>query len=361
MPSRADSPKFHHALLEIQARAEAVDQAGKWPTANLRALHDAGALAWSVPKKFGGLGMAPQTLHRYYERLAAACLTTALIVTQRDGAIEFLAAADDNPHAQKLLAAVALNQRMVSVGISQVTTSGRYGATAVVARSAKGGFLIDGTIPWATSAHGATELVAAADAGEGKKLVFILPCKAQGVRIGAAHQMAVLNASDTAAVELKGVFIEAANVLSGPSADALKIRARRRRFTLNTCVLPLGVARGALELAQTLIPNHSPVCRAAIKKLQAEHRDLAASVYRLGMGSGLIATDPLAAGLRASANHLSMRCALAALELAKGRGLQANHPAQRRVRESMFFFVWSSGNAVIEQTLAGLSAEPPLC
>ncbi len=352
---------FESALKKIESFASSVDHEGHWPAASIKALQRCGALAWAVPKAFGGGGVPPLQIHRRYEQIAATCLTTALILTQRDAAVEFLAAADANFSAQQLLRDVAAHRRMVSVGISQVTTSTRHGRSALTAKPTADGFRLDGFIPWATSVHHCTDLVAAADAGDGNKLVFILPMALPGVAAQPAKPMAVLNGSDTASVKLSAVRIHRDLVLAGPTVDALKIRSRRRRFTLNTCVLPLGVAAGALTDARRELESRSRVCRATVSKLQKEWKHISAQVYRHGMGTAIVASDPMAVELRASCNHLAMRCALAALELAKGRGLQADHAAQRRVREAMFFFVWSSPNAVIEQTLAGLAAEPPIC
>lgn len=352
---------FESELKTIESLAATVDEHGLWPAGSLKALQRCGALAWSVPKAFGGSGMAPLQIHRRYQQLAAACLTTALILTQRDAAVEFLVAAGANPAAKRLLRQAAFHRRMLSIGISQVTTSTRHGRAALVAEPTAGGFRMDGYIPWATSAHHCTNLVAAADAGDGNKIVFILPMDHPGVEVQAAKSMAVLNGSDTASVRLTAVPIHSDLILAGPTPDALKIRARRRRFTLNTCVLPLGVAAGALADARSELVSRSRVCRNTVTKLQKEWRQLATRVYRHGMGTAVVASDPMAVELRAACNHLAMRCALATLELAKGRGLQADHAAQRRVREAMFFFVWSSPNSVIEQTLAGLAVEPPIC
>jgi butyryl-CoA dehydrogenase len=352
---------FESALEKIRHHAASVDAKGLWPAVSMAALLKCGALAWSVPRTYGGIGMPPLQIHRHYGQIASACLTTALILTQRDAAVEFLAAADANHRAQNLLRKLATHRCMVSIGISQVTTSTRHGRSALVAVPTTDGFRLDGVIPWATSVHHCTHLVAAADAGNGNKLVFILPLNLSGVIVHLARPMAVLNGSDTASVQLAAVSIARELVLAGPAPDALKIRARRRRFTLNTCVLPLGVAAGALADARVELKSRSRICRSTITKLHTEWKSLASRVYQHGMGKSIVASDPLAVEMRAACNHLAMRCALAALELAKGRGLQADHAAQRRVREAMFFFVWSSPTAVIEQTLSGLVSEPPIC
>ncbi|MGC8559390.1 MAG: hypothetical protein ACP5O1_01785 [Phycisphaerae bacterium] len=361
MRNIAPSITFASALQIMTAQAASVDQHSRWPTENLKALRQCGAMAWSVPTDLGGDNLSPVQLQRRYQLIASACLTTALILTQRDAAVEFLAAAaDENPFAHRLLHQAAAGRKWFSIGISQVTTSTRHGPSALIARPAADGYRLDGIIPWATAAHHAAYLIAAAHVQSGEKLLFILPMTSRGVSVRPCRPMAVLNGSDTAPVKLSAVHVSRDRVLAGPSADALKIRARRRRFTLNTCVLPLGVAQGALAMAQEELLGRSRFCRLEIAGLRKQWRQLSRTVYRLGMENPP-AAGAAAAQLRAQCNHMAMRSALAALELAKGSGLCADHAAQRRVREAMFFFVWSSPAAVIEKTLAGLAADLPIC
>ena len=357
----SSSITFESALQIMIAQAASVDQRGRWPTENLRALRQCGAMAWSVPTDFGGDNLSPRHLQRRYQLIASACLTTALILTQRDAAVEFLAAAAaENPFARRLLHQAAEGRRWSSIGISQVTTSNRHGPSPLIARPTADGYRLDGIIPWATAAHHAAYLIAAAYVPSGDKLLFILPMDSGGVSAEPCRPMAVLNGSDTAPIKLSGVHISRDQVLAGPSAEALRIRARRRRFTLTTCVLPLGVAQGALAMAQEMLTGRSRSCRLEMAGLRKQWQQLTRSVYRLGMENPP-ASGATAALLRAKCNHMAMRAALAALELAKGSGLHADHAAQRRVREAMFFFVWSSPAAVIEKTLAGLASDLPIC
>src|SRR5438105_4237855 len=93
----AAAMSWEAALERIAVRAQEVDRAGLWPAANLEDLRAAGALAWAVPAADGGAGLDPVELNRRYAQLAAVCLTTALILTQRDAAVGFLNGADRTP------------------------------------------------------------------------------------------------------------------------------------------------------------------------------------------------------------------------------------------------------------------------
>ena len=345
-------------LQKISDRAQNIDVAGVWPQKNIHDLAQCGALRWSISKKFGGVGLPPIQLHRRYEQLASACLSTALILTQRDAALEFLICAPAGParkNADALLSKLAFNRIFASIGIAQLTTSGQHQNHGVTAVPDSRGWRISGLIPWATGANHCHYLVAGAKTPQGDQLLFALKMRQSGVKILPAPPMAVLNSSHTSPVQLNGVLIKADDVLSGPCPDALAVRNTYRRFSLNTCVLPLGVAAGAIELAMTLGKSRSIGCTRAIKELSDQRHDLAQKVYT--MGGDKVEADSIArpAMLRAQCNDICFRCAAACLELAKGRGLMLEHPAQRRLREAMFFFVWSSGPAVIEETLHRLA------
>jgi len=55
--------------------------------------------------------------------------------------------------------------------------------------------------------------------------------------------------------------------------------------------------------------------------------------------------------LRGDATSLAIRAAQAALTAAKGAGFVRGHPAERLVRESLFFLVWSCPPAVAASML----------
>jgi alkylation response protein AidB-like acyl-CoA dehydrogenase len=350
----SDALSWSAALESLANRAEHVDAAGEWPAENISDLHRCGAMGWSIPKRFGGLELSAVDLHRHYEQISAACLTTALVLTQRDAAVEFLVGAHESSLAQQLLAEMATNRTFASIGIAQLTTSGQHQKAAVRARPADNGFVVSGKIPWATGAHHAQWLIVGAGMEDKQQILFALPMDRTGIHIADCPSMASLNGSDTAAVELNDVRIKTEEVLSGPCQDALALRGNLRRFTLNTCVVPLGVAAGAIAEAEKLARSRTDECFGSIQTLRQHHETLSRQIYACGADPGIGKESRVAVRLRASANDLAMRSALACLELAKGHGMLLDSPAQRRVREAMFFFVWSSSSAVIQETLARL-------
>jgi alkylation response protein AidB-like acyl-CoA dehydrogenase len=166
--------------------------------------------------------------------------------------------------------------------------------------------------------------------------------------------LAALTGSDTGEMRLNEVMVSAADVIAGPCENALAGRAAMRGFALTTCVLPLGVAGGAIRQAQALAGARSPACGEAVMQLAGQIAALRDEIYATAAagGEGVKIRGP---ALRARANVLAGRAAAAALELAKGHGFVAGEAAQRRCREALFFYVWSSPPAIIEATLRALA------
>ena len=346
---------FPQALEHIAERAGTVDTLSLWPADNIADLAACSAMSWAIPHADGGSQVDPVELHQRYEALCGACLTTGLVFTQRDAAVGFLVGSERTPTVQRLLHEMARGQTFCTIGISQLTTSRQHLPSAVTATPAPGGYLLRGAIPWVTSLHHNDRVIAGAVLPDAAQLLVALDTHAPGVELGPPLPLAALTGSDTGEVRLHDVLVPHADILRGPCANALAGRALVREFKLTACVLPLGVAAAAIEQAASLALARSQACQDAIAELAAQHHRLRTEIYAAAT-SDQIDLSTQGPRLRAAANSLAARATLAALELAKGHGFLAGEPAQRRAREALFFFVWSSPPAIIEQTLAALTA-----
>ncbi len=76
-------------LEELSPQLQNIDD---WPAEQIRLLADAGVLAWGLPAEFGGHLATDVQVMAAYERLAAACLTTTFVLTQRNAACQRIAA-----------------------------------------------------------------------------------------------------------------------------------------------------------------------------------------------------------------------------------------------------------------------------
>src|SRR5260221_8637267 len=140
-----------------------VDLSGNWPAEQMRWLGEAGVYRWFMPREWGGFEWNEAELVRGYMRLAAACLTTTFILTQRSAAVRRIVECDNPAAKQKLLPGLADGSRFSTVGISHLTTSRRHLAKPVLhARETADGFILDGYSPWITGAARADTVVVGA-------------------------------------------------------------------------------------------------------------------------------------------------------------------------------------------------------
>src|SRR5262245_40024872 len=96
--SRIRSPEdaeLDELCRRLAERAPLLEQANTWPAEQLRLCGEAGVFEWFVEPEYGGQGWSEADVLRGYVNLAAACLTTAFVITQRTGAMSRIAASEN--------------------------------------------------------------------------------------------------------------------------------------------------------------------------------------------------------------------------------------------------------------------------
>lgn len=341
----AEIAELRQTLPGIRSRAGRYDQTGNWPADDLRVLANQGAMRWAVPMGQGGEDLSALELHFRYEAVAAASLSTALILTQRDSAIGLLSASANRTLADELLPALANDALFATVGIAQLTTSRQGGRPALRATRVEGGFRLDGIVPWSTGADHSRYVVVGAVDEAGLQLLLALPTDLPGVKVDPPMPLVGLRSTHTAAVRCDGVMLDDRHVLAGPVQRVLGDRPKS--LPIGQVFLAMGHCRGALQL----IGEHtSERARTTREQFEAQLDDLRRRV--LDFCSPTSSADPAAgACLRGECNELALRITHAAVALYKGSSLLPDHPAQRLAREALFLLVWSCPDPVIDCTV----------
>ncbi len=337
-------------LNALAAHAECADTQLDWPAASWAILRDAGVPAWSIPTAFGGRDLASVALLAGYERLAGACLTTAFILSQREAAVRRLRA-NGNPEQQRhYLPALAAGDHLMSVGLSQLTTSRQHQAPALVATPAGANrYRLDGDIPWVTAADHCDTLVVGATLPDARQLLVLLPVAHPGVTVEPPLRLAALAGSRTALARCAGVELDGDRVLAGPSERVLGA-GKAGVGGLETSCLALGLAGAAIDLLGREA-HARPDLVGAAARFERARQTLRARLHEMATGEveGEALTD-----LRVECNRLVLHATQAALLAAKGTGFVAGHPAQRWARQALFFLVWSCPRPAAEGMLAEL-------
>ena len=351
MPDLPDKLLVEEPLLSaLAANAEPADNEAEWPAASWQLLCGAGVLRWSIPQEFGGRGLGAVDLLAGYERLAGACLTTAFILSQREAAVRRLLANANAQQKCRYLPALAVGDRLMSVGLAQLTTSRQHQAPALVATPAGANrYRLDGVIPWVTSADQCGTLVVGATLADGRQLLLLLPVGQRGVIVEPPLRLAALVGSRTALVHCDGVELDADHVLAGPIERVLG-GSKGGVGGLETSCLALGLAGAAIDYLAGEARTRPELSEAAARFEQAR-RALRARLWQLAAQEA--EGEPLVR-IRVACNRLVLRASQTALLAAKGTGFVAGHPAQRWARQALFFLVWSCPRPAAEGMLAEL-------
>src|SRR5262249_48903271 len=155
----------------------------------------AGVYRWFLPTSWGGFDWSEEDLALGYMRLAAACLTTTFILTQRSAALRRIVESENDAAKQQLLPGLANGSLFTTVGISHLTTSRRHLTKPVLlASEVADGFVLDGYSPWVTGAAHAHTVVLGATLDDGRQILVALPTSLSGVTVPSHAQLLGLTA-----------------------------------------------------------------------------------------------------------------------------------------------------------------------
>ncbi|MBC8116440.1 MAG: acyl-CoA/acyl-ACP dehydrogenase [Candidatus Saccharimonas sp.] len=338
--------------LSIAADPEAT---GEWPIERLARLVEADGFRWGLPQAFGGIEVSEGEMLDAYIDLARQCLTTAFVLTQRNAACQRIAASPNAGLRQRLLPEHCAGRQLATVGISHLSTSRQHWSRPSVAViPAENGFEFSGEAPWVTGGRHADLLVTGGSLPDGQQILVAIPTDRVGLTMCDPLRLLALNGSHTGSVMLDRVAVDSDEVLAGPVERVMQVGATGGTGSLTTSAVALGAAArslAGLEAESTLRRELVPV----VDELLAEHSRLKADLLRAAtVSQGTDDSKTLAEQLRFRANSLVSRTALAWVASAKGAGYVTGHPAERALREAMFFHVWSCPPAVTTATLNDL-------
>lgn len=364
MPSPSDgnlqSPlataEFNALLDELAAMSPALDphegDEPEWPGAQFDLLARAGVLGWVIPRRFGGTDASAEDLNCGYERLAEACLITTFVLTQRNGACQRIAGSDNEDLKTDLLPRLAAGEIFATVGVSHLTTSRQHlRRPAVAVRATDRGFIFNGTVPWVTGAPFSEFVVTGGTCDDGREVLAAIPTDRAGVVVQSPPRLLALNASQTASIELSEVELERHWLIAGPVEKVMQRGEGGGTGSVTTSALAVGHAAAAIRWLAAeaatrpdLVETHD--------SFAAECAAISADMRAVARGESA-ENNPrwTAESVRQRANSLVLRAAQALLAASKGAGFVSGHPAERILREAMFFLVWSCPQPVLQAAL----------
>jgi len=338
-------------LVRLRALSTSLENDGGWVDQQLHLLAEADVLGWLIPSAYGGSGIDQVTLGAGYERLASACLTTAFVVTQRNAAIQRIVQSSNTALQQELLPVLCSDACFATVGISHLSTSRQHlQQPAVRAQLSGDQITLDGDVPWVTGARFADILVTGGTCDDGRQILVAVDTAVAGLELVDPVDMLALNASYTGSVRLTGVTLDSSRLLAGPVEHVMK-HGSGGTGSITTSALALGHVAHALDGIKAEAQQR-PELEEIHTALDVERLELTECVSRSALGIGADNQPPPSAEqVRQGANSLVMRATQAYLAACKGAGFCSGHPAERLLREAVFFLVWSCPQPVIQAAL----------
>ena len=336
------------SFFQLEASAEIVDRSPVWVSDSWQVLLEAGVLGWSIPASYGGTELRPVEILIGMEAIAARCLTTAFVLSQREAAVRQLL---KGPPALKdrYLRSMVAGDQFLTVGLSQLTTSRQHTGPSLVATGlSNGSFKLDGEIPWVTGADQAAAIVAGATLPDASQLLIVVPTDRTGVIIDSPLPLAALVGSRTSLVRCENVIVDRDCVLAGPAETVL---GKVGGGGLETSCLAIGLASAAIHLIEQEAESR-PDLRATAESFNVSISGIRERLHKFTEST----PDPIQTlSLRIDSTKLAIRSTQAGLMIAKGAGFIVPHSAQRWVRQAMFFLVWSCPRPVAEGILEDLT------
>ncbi|MGE0489396.1 MAG: acyl-CoA dehydrogenase [Vulcanimicrobiota bacterium] len=258
----------------------------------------------------------------YLELMSSACGVTTFVSSQHESACRRVVG---TPLAAQFLPEWTSGRRLAGICFAHI----RRPRVEVEARLEGGHLRFRGTAPWFTGWGLMQDVVVAGTTAEGDFLFAVT--ELDRVRPGPVQLLCAMQASNTVALELD-LELPAERLLARVTPQELA--GRDLANIVANSARSLGVTRAALEL----VPE--PLLRREYESLRQRARRWQ------GGEDGL--------EIRARAVRLGLLAAQASVVSAGGRANSLDHPAQRLVREAMFYSVTQLTRELGQTTIAAL-------
>lgn len=228
--------------------ADGLDTGVEDPSAVLPQLAGAGLVATGVPQALGGAGGDVVDAIAAIAATAETSLTAAFVLWGQRTYVEFLLQSPNKLLGERLLPGL-LDGSLA--GASALSNAMKFLAglepLQIQARRQNDGFLLDGKMPWVTNLRPeAFHVAAAIDRAEGgPAFVASLAHDDEGLERSADLALLGLRSSNTAAVKIANVRINADRVLCDNAAEWLPVV--RPAFTGLQCGMSIGLARRSIQ------------------------------------------------------------------------------------------------------------------
>lgn len=336
------------ALEQIEPVAAELDDKQQFLSAHIQPMTDIGLLSCLIPEEYGGQPVDMISYAIGVEEMSRVCGSTGITVAAHNSLGCFPIEHFGTEDQKKRYLPRAAKGELLAFGLSEPDAGSDAGGTRTMAKKTDGGWTVNGSKCWITSATTAFATIGTAktsDNPDDKRITtFIMDKDAEGYAVGKKENKIGLRASDTAFLHFDDLFVADDNLL-GNEGDGFKqmlITLDGGRISIGA--MALGLGQGALDCAVKYAADRKQFGK-PIARFQAIQHKLADMSTELEAARLLIYDccrrkesgekyTRYSASCKLFASEVGRRCAHSAMEILGGIGYYTGkYPAERIWRD----------------------------
>jgi alkylation response protein AidB-like acyl-CoA dehydrogenase len=350
---------------ELRPRAKEIDEAGRFATLHIPRLAEVGLMGMNLPERWGGAGVSPVGLFLAVEAMAAACGSTASMVTAHFLATDTILLGGDDELKTRYLNEAAAGKKLGAFALTE-PRAGSNPADMTTRAERDGDFYrLTGTKHFISNAGAADFIVvfALTDRAAGARGIsaFVVERATPGVRMGPPEKTMGVRGGHVFEVALD-CCVPAANRIGAEGAGfrtAMRVLDNGRVEVAAMCV---GIAGAALATALAWSKQRevggTPI--AELQGIQWMLADMATDLEAARL-LGLRAAALRQSGARFSAeasmaklyaSEMAARVTDHALQIHGGYGYSRDLPLERYVRDARIMRIYEGSSEIQRNIIA---------
>jgi alkylation response protein AidB-like acyl-CoA dehydrogenase len=225
--------------------ALAVDN-GKFPTATVDALREAGLLGLISSPDMGGMGKGTREAAMVVERLARECASSAMVTCMHYSG----AAVIEQYGSEKVRREIAQGRHLSTLAFSEAGSRSHFWAPVSTAKNCSEGVQLDAHKSWVTSASHATAYVWSSGpvAAEGPSTIWLVPADAKGLTRKGPFTGLGMRGNDSTPVTAENVVV-AEDARLGPDGGGFDVMMGTVLpwFQVMNAACSVGLMEGAIK------------------------------------------------------------------------------------------------------------------
>jgi butyryl-CoA dehydrogenase len=355
---------------EIAPGAADTDRQQRFPQEIIKRLAELGMLGMVVPTAWGGAGQDHLACALAIEELAAACASTALIVSTHNLLVcQPMVRFASETQKRQWLPALAAGSKLGCFAFSE--PDGVSGAAGMITKARRDGegWLLDGSKSFVTAgpaAHCALVFAATSDASGGKASLsaFVVPTDAPGVSFGPSYHKLGLRGAVAASMKLDRVWLPSSALLGAEGRGEEILRFASEGNRIGAAALGVGIAGAAFaastRYAVSRRSDGHPIAEHQTIQFMLAEMSTQIDAARLLTWRAAHSRDTGAfMGAQASmakllAAQAATRAANDAVEILGGNGCLTEFPAERLFRDAKVLEIYEGTNEIQRLGIASI-------